>query len=90
MKIVINQCYGGFGLSEAAYKELGIPWDGYGYEMSDRRDDPRLVAVIEKLGASANGMCAELCVIEISEGVDWELTEYDGIESVHEKHRSWP
>lgn len=28
MKIVINRCYGGFGLSEAAYDKLGIGWDG--------------------------------------------------------------
>ena len=43
MKIVINGCFGGFGLSEAAFKELGVTWDGYGY-MELTRNDPRLVA----------------------------------------------
>jgi hypothetical protein len=30
-KIVINAGYGGFSLSEEAYKFLGLPWDGYGF-----------------------------------------------------------
>jgi hypothetical protein len=89
MKIVINKCYGGFGLSEAAYQELGIPWDGYGYELNEDRANPALVAVVEKLGYAASGGCAKLAVIEIPDGVDWEIDEYDGFESVHEKHRSW-
>ena len=28
MKIAINRCFGGFGLSKAVYKELGIKHDG--------------------------------------------------------------
>ena len=31
MKVVINKCFGGFGLSKEAYKFLNIPWDGYGF-----------------------------------------------------------
>lgn len=53
------------------------------------RTDPDLVAVVEKMGRKANGSCAELRVVEIPDGVDWELDEYDGIETIHEKHRSW-
>lgn len=51
---------------------------------------PALVAVIETMGADANGPCAKLEVIEIPDGVDFVVEEYDGSESIHEKHRSWP
>jgi hypothetical protein len=53
------------------------------------RDDPYLVAVIEELGAKANGRHAELKVVEIPADVDWEITEYDGNEAIAEKHRTW-
>jgi len=59
----------------------------YGGDVS--RNDPDLIAVVEMLGEKANGQCAKLEIIEIPDGVDWEINEYDGMESVHEKHRSW-
>lgn len=54
----------------------------------DDRTDKDLIAVVEKLGDKASGSCAELKIVEIPDGVDWEIDEYDGIESIHEKHRS--
>ena len=144
MKIVVNKCYGGYGLSDEAYlwlaKEYGIPirehvkqergedglykpqplndgevifdreltppgtdsfsdlWHKYKgrsslmgrYWDSDwtrKRDDPRIVACVEALGDKANGRCAKLRVVEIPDGVEWELDEYDGIETVREKSR---
>ncbi len=91
MKVVINSCYGGFGLSKKAYEFLGIPWDGYGYSHSsyDERSDPKLVDCVEKLGESANGRFANLLVVEIPDDVEWHIEEYDGIESIHENHRVW-
>jgi len=91
IKIVVNRCYGGFGLSEEAYKELGLAWDGYGYKYNDldKRSDPRLIEVIEKLGGMASSLLAKLQVVEIPDGVDWTISEYDGWETVEEKHRSW-
>lgn len=56
----------------------------------DDRTDPHLIQTIEELGELANGSCAELSIIEIPDDVEWVLDEYDGIETVHEKHRSWP
>ena len=53
------------------------------------RDDPALVAVVEVLGKKANGICAELRVVEIPDDVDWCIEEYDGKEWVAEKHRTW-
>jgi hypothetical protein len=141
MKIVINKCHGGFGISEKAvmrYAELkGITlypsapdylgtttyWtipqndprmteiledkafcaashqareksnelhtkftlDTRGYD----RSDPVLIQVIEELGEEANGGHAELKVVEVPDDVEWEIHEYDGVESVHEVHRTW-
>lgn len=53
------------------------------------RSDSDLIAVIEELGEKANGKHAELKIVEIPDGVDWEIDEYDGIETIHEVHRSW-
>lgn len=141
-KVVINGCYGGFGLSPKATEAFaarkgveklywfvnvrkpdgGIDFDEY--ELTDTpasvfvafafttpeppkrgddedwksryfarqeiaRDDPDLVAVVEKLGSAANGAHADLKVVEIPADVGWEIEEYDGIEWVSERHRRW-
>ena len=49
MKVVLNKCWGGFALSEAAYKYLGLKWDRYGYAEIER-NNPKLVECVEKLG----------------------------------------
>ena len=91
MKIVINRCVGGFGLSEKAYEFLNIPWDGYGYKYSEesKRTDPELVRCVEELGEEANGSFAKLEVIEIPDDVIWMITDYDGIEQVEEARSVW-
>jgi hypothetical protein len=141
MKVVINRCFGGFGLSEAAYERLiewcvpvrayveqerdpethlyqpqplndgeiifdralgtravrpdldaamlalgGRYWDGW---TSENRGHPLLVRVVEELGDKASGQFAELVVVEIPDGVDYEIDEYDGNEHIAEKHRTW-
>jgi hypothetical protein len=55
----------------------------------DDRTDPILIQVVEELGTLADGSCAKLRIIEIPDDIEWELDEYDGMESVHEAHRSW-
>jgi len=101
MKVAINKCFGGFGLSEAVFKELGFKWDGYGYLDNDSfgikddnylayRRNKKLIKAIEKVGEEkASGKMAMVRIVEIPNGVDWEINEYDGIETIHEKHRSW-
>lgn len=146
MKLVINTCFGGFGLSEAAYewlhKERGVPIQKYisqergedgrflpesrndGIVIFDReltpasessmsalyhrykpnsiggrywdcwtretRDHALVVEVVEALGSEvASGQCAKLKVVEIPDGVEWELDEYDGVEKVREVSRVW-
>jgi hypothetical protein len=101
MKIAINRCFGGFSLSEAVFDELGIKWKGYGYisnetlgvesDNSDAyRADPRLIAAIEKVGVKkSSGNVAEIAIIEVPDGACWEIDDYDGVETVHECHRTW-
>jgi hypothetical protein len=138
MKIVINCCFGGFGLSREAVmlyaKKKGfelcpftdkgrnpdgtldfhkfVPCDGddgtflmhyttkplkngkyqEGIYLSPddiERTDPILVEVVQELGDKASGRHANLKIIEIPDGIEYEIDEYDGIETVHEAHRSW-
>lgn len=139
MKIVINDCFGGFSLSDQAirlylekkgleyweYDEghsalmgatfLLCPPDEY-EKMREKADntpvgpdrykevnavyfsmydidrwDPILVEVVEELEEKANGRFASLRVVDIpfEDGDGWYIDEYDGVETVHENHRSW-
>lgn len=101
MKIAVNKCFGGFSVSEAVYEELGIQWDGYGFLDNDSfgiesdnylewRSNPKLIEAIEKIGEdAASGNLSDVRIIDIPDGVEFEIDEYDGIETVHETHRSW-
>lgn len=59
------------------------------YDRDIERNDSVLVEVVEVLGEKANGRCADLKVVEIPDGVDWQVEEYDGNEWVAEVHRTW-
>lgn len=101
MKIVINKCYGGFSLTKAVFDELGFEWDGYGRTDNEDfgiesdnylayRSDPRLIAAIEKVGESeSSGGLADLSIVDIPDGIEWEIDDYDGIETIHEQHEIW-
>ena len=131
MKVVVNRCFGGFGLSDKAVERYGEligkkincytdSNDGKYYKSKDggkllnhflfsdkdvvsrkeadglyfscydlKRDDPVLVQVVEELGEEANSWASALEVVEIPDDVDWKIDDYDGQESIHEKHRSW-
>jgi hypothetical protein len=54
-----------------------------------KRNDPALVQTVEELGSKANGWAAELKVVDIPDDVEWLIEEYDGLEWVAEKHRTW-
>ena len=53
------------------------------------RDDARLVQVVEELGAEADGHGANLKIVEIPQGVEWMIENYEGRERISEAHRSW-
>lgn len=92
MKIVINKCYGGFGLSKEAMdlylEKKGMQGENlHGSEIE--RDDPVLVEVVEELGILASDVYSELDIVDIPDDVEWEIEEYDGNEWVAEVHRTW-
>ena len=92
-KIVINKCHGGFGLSDLAmrrYAEIKKIEDVNTIHIYDiPRDDPVLIQVIEELGKESFDRYADLKIVEIPEDVDWYIEEYDGLEHVAERHRTW-
>ena len=55
------------------------------------RDDADLIAVVQELGAEAEGILADLKIVEIPDDVgdNWYINNYDGIETVRENHRTW-
>lgn len=58
--------------------------------LSDKyRDDPVLVEVVEELGEAANGCCANLLVVDIPDGMDYVVNDYDGIEILSPKTQTW-
>ena len=87
-RVVINTCYGGFGLSAFAidmmeqrgYKVNRYDFGSYLDSDIDRHNED-LIEVVEILGEDANGMCAELTIVEF-EGNVYQIDEYDGYESV--------
>lgn len=105
MKIVINACFGGFGLSDECAaalgakivtKEFGFTYHDWGADDetfwcdSDQRTNPKLVELMETKGSKwCSGTYARLKVVEIPDDVDWEISDYDGVETVEEVHRSW-
>ena len=92
MKVVINHCFGGFGLSQVAKDELKASWPEWdGYEKSDIefRSDSRLVEIVERLGLDAAGRYANLAVVEVPDDVEVYISNYDGQETINEAHRSW-
>ena len=94
MKVVINKCWGGFGLNGlglAEYNKRRVA-DGKEPVTSDdkiERDDPDLVSVVEEIGEKSFGEYGKLKVVEIPDGVNWHIEQYGGMEHVAEDHRTW-
>jgi len=53
------------------------------------RENPLLIKVVKKLGKKASGFCANLKIVKIPDDIEYKIEEYDGLESVEEKHKSW-
>lgn len=86
MKVVINDCYGDFGLSEEfmkaypQYEEYDYCW----HNDKDKRTDKDFISALESFGLEeASGYSASLEIVELpSDATDWEINEYDGAESI--------
>lgn len=118
MKVAINRCFGGFGLSDKAYErliELGwtvtedwndkecdihreVKEESFGgryyplkFDQSDIefRTNLDVIKVIEEFGAEASSSLGQVVIREIPDGIDFKIDDYDGVESIHEVHRSW-
>ena len=91
MKVVINRCYGGFGLSDEVFSRYNaITGKNYQAEYEIQRSDPVLIQVIEELGLEASGgLFSKLKIVEIPDGISWFVSDYDGMEHIAEHHRTW-
>lgn len=81
-KIVYNGCYGGFGLSDDAFRaycERGGTARSY-YDID--RTDPILVQIVEEFGEKADNRFSRLLIRELPAGTKYRIDEYDGMESV--------
>ena len=80
-KVVINRCYGGFGLSRKArdmYQErTGREYDYW----EDSRHDPDLIAIVEQLGTKDAGDQYSLLSIQEVDKL-YVVHEYDGMETI--------
>lgn len=59
------------------------------YSRDFERTDKDLIKTVKEFGDSANTMYSNLKVIEIPDGVEYTVEEYDGQEWIAEKHRTW-
>lgn len=121
MKVVINNDWGGFDLSDeviALCIERGMSvspieenydtdfviindgqkqfpyqkkYDCKDSDSKDLRSNPILIQAIEELEEEANTIFSKLKIIDIPfESTDgWEIYDYEGVEEIHETHRSW-
>lgn len=54
----------------------------------NHRAHPDLIEAIETT-ENPNGRFSNIRIVDIPDDVEWEIDEYDGIETVRELHRSW-
>ena len=90
-KVVINTCFGGFGLSQKAidlYKTLTNKQEEV-YDWEIPRDCRHLVHTVETLQEVSSARYAQLKVVEIPDHISWYISDYDGVETIHEHHRTW-
>ena len=96
MKIAINTEYGTFSLSDVAMQEIikrkGVAFI-YGEDFhpgfDKYRTDTDLIAVIEELGWQAWGFGAHIEIVEIPDGIEYEIFERSGSELVMEIGHFW-
>jgi hypothetical protein len=91
MKVLMNICYGGFGFSPefeeyfySLHPDLQEEGNCLDYSMSfDTRTDVRIIEAIEAFGLDkASGSYAKLHIEEFPDGLEYSISEYDGVESI--------
>lgn len=93
-RVVINVDYGGFGLSDEAWRMLAkrrslsieetkSQYIYLGTKINGLRSCPHLIAVVEKLGDKASAPASELKIVEAEDPAGrFAVEEYDGWESI--------
>lgn len=85
-RVAFNKDYGdSFSLEECKTFEKGSIL----FDMDINRDDKDLVDIIKIMGDKANGEYAKLCIVNIPDDVNWQISEHDGFEHIEEVHRIW-
>lgn len=74
--------------ADGTYEEANKIADSIKIDFDDRTD-PDCVAVVEEMGEKASSRFSQLVVVEIPDGIEWEIDEYDGIETIREVSRTW-
>ena len=61
------------------------------YAKDLERNDKDLIQALENLGVkNCNTRFSSLKIVKLPKDVtEYEITDYDGVETLHEKHRSW-
>lgn len=93
MKVVINTCYGGFGITDEV-KELYKKTTGkvLSYVVdTEFRCDPKLIEIIETIGLenSADGPGTKLAIIEVPDDTQVEILDFDGYEEIVDARYHW-
>jgi len=57
---------------DGLYKGANERYKKISLEINDRTD-PDLIKVVEELGKEADGRCASLEIVEIPDGIEWEI-----------------
>ena len=83
MKIVINNNYGGFVLSDDAVDKLKEKGFTEEQIFCLPRHHSALVEVVEELGEDASEHYSELVVVDVNVKDKYYIHEYDGWETVH-------
>lgn len=83
MKLVVNACYGGFGIKKDVLKSLNYDTSIWSMRRdNDLRRDSRIIEMLEN-GEDISDDCSELVVVTLPDNcTDYYITDYDGIESV--------
>jgi len=78
MKLIINSCFGGFGVHPNILKKYDIQHRN----KEDLRTNEKLIELIES-GVNCDTSYSRLVVKEIPDGVtDYYIEEYDGVETI--------
>lgn len=68
-------------------KQFGDYWDNFDEKF--KRTNETIIRVVEELGAEANNRFSRLEIVEIPDDIDWEIDDYDGIETIRRKGERW-